>query len=118
MTVFHSGHLFHLLKLSGQPYHGQKTLITVNIFPTIFSGKFSDDFFPTIFFDTDHIIRRAKRRSATFLKAPEPKTHPRATLLWRPESHAPTREGSWPTFRCRASSSRLVRRYLVLLSLH
>ena len=32
--------------------------------------------------DTDHIIRSAKRRFATFLKAPEPKTDPRA-------SHAP-----------------------------
>ena len=74
MTVFHSDHLFHLPKLSGQPYRGQKTLIIVNIFPAIFS-------------DTDHIIRSAKRRSATFLKAPEPKTDPRA-------SHAPFFFGS------------------------
>ena len=64
--MFHSGHLFHLPKLSGQSYRGQKTLITVNIFSAIFSN-------------TDHIIRSAKRISATFLKAPEPKTDPRAS---------------------------------------
>ncbi|RVW26749.1 hypothetical protein CK203_108380 [Vitis vinifera] len=56
MTVFHSGHLFHLPKLSGA----------------------------------------AKRRSATFLKAPKPKNHhaaSHATLLRRLESHALAREG-------------------------
>ena len=73
--MFHSGHLFHLPKLSDQPYRGQKTLITVNTFPATF-------FFRRYFSDTNHIIRSAKRRSATFLKAPEPKTHPCA-------SHAP-----------------------------
>ncbi|RVW15230.1 Retrovirus-related Pol polyprotein from transposon RE1 [Vitis vinifera] len=45
----------------------------------------------TIFSDTDHIIRSAKRRSATFLKAPEPKIDPRAVFLWQPESHTPAR---------------------------
>ena len=70
MTVFHSGHLFHLPKHSGQPYRGQKTLITVNIFSAIF---FDDSCFPTIFSDTNHIIKSAKRRSATFFKALEPK---------------------------------------------
>ena len=101
MIVFHSGHLFHLSKSSDQSYRGQKTLITINIFPTIFS-------------DTDHIIWSA---IATFLEAPEPKTGPRAVLLRRPESHAPAHEGAWPTFWCRASTSRLVRRRLALLSL-
>ena len=52
MTVFHSGHLFHLPKLSGQPCHGQKTLIIVKIFPTIFSGDFSYDFFFQRYFPT------------------------------------------------------------------
>ena len=46
-------------------------------------------FFLAAFPDTDHIIRSAKRRSTTFLNAPEPKTLPRAILLRRPESHAP-----------------------------
>ena len=118
MTVFHSGHLFHLPKLSGQPYCGQKTLITVNIFPAIFSGDFSATFFPAIFFNTDHIIRSAKRRSETFLKASEPKTDPRAFFLRGPKSHASAREGAWPTFWCRVSTCRLVRRRLALLSLH
>ena len=104
MTVFHSGHLFHLPKLSSQPYRGQKTLITINIFPTIF-------------FDIDHIIWSAKKRSATFLKELEPKTDPRAAFLRRPESHTLAREGGWPTFWCRASTNRLVQRYLALLSL-
>ena len=36
MTVFHSGHLSHLLKLSDQPYRHQKTLT---------AGDFSGDFF-------------------------------------------------------------------------
>ncbi|RVW99738.1 hypothetical protein CK203_029151 [Vitis vinifera] len=93
MTVFHFGHLLHLPKLCGQPYRGQKTLITVNIFPTIFSKDF---FSPAIFSNTDHIIRSAKRRSATFLKAPEPKTDPRA-------SHAPFFSGSLNPMRRRVA---------------
>ena len=114
MTVFYFGHLFHLPKLSDQPYRGQKTLITINIFP-------ANIFFPTIFSDTDHMIRKAKRRFATFLKAPEPKSRstrlPLVVFLRQPESHTPVREGAWPTFWCRASTSRLVRRRLALLSL-
>ena len=100
MTVFHSG---------------QKTLIRVNIFP--FFRRYFPETFPAISSDTNHIIRSAKRRSATFLKAPEPNTHPRATLFRRPKSHASAREGAWPTFQCQASSNRLVRRRLALLSL-
>ena len=53
----------------------------------IFSGDFSMTFFPAIFFDTDHIIRSAKRRSTTFLRALEPKIYP-------PASHAPFFFGS------------------------
>ena len=79
---------------------------------TFFRRLFSDDIF-----DTDHIIRSAKRRSTIFLKAPEPKTDPRTIFLRRPKSHAPMHEGAWPTFWCRASTSRLVRRRLALLSL-
>ncbi|RVW74545.1 Retrovirus-related Pol polyprotein from transposon TNT 1-94 [Vitis vinifera] len=98
VTVFHSGHLFHLPKLSGQPYCGQKTLITVNIFPVIFS----DDFSPAIFSDTDHIIRSAKRnlqlfskhRSQTPIHAP-----PHTVILQRPESTRRRVRATWPTFR-------------------
>ena len=56
-----------------------------------FSGDF---FFSVIFSDTDHIIRSAKRRSATFLKAPEPKTDPRT-------SHTPFFSGGLNPTRCR-----------------
>ena len=45
----------------------------------IFQKLFRQLFFQTIFSDTDHIIRSAKRRSATFVKALEPKTDPRAS---------------------------------------
>ena len=60
VTVFHSDHLSHLLKLSDQPYRRQKTLT---------AGDFSD---------TDHTIRCARRRSSSFVKAPEGDSHPRA----------------------------------------
>ncbi|RVW16568.1 Retrovirus-related Pol polyprotein from transposon TNT 1-94 [Vitis vinifera] len=70
MTVFHSGHLSHLLKLSDQPYRRQKTLT---------AGDFSGDLFPAkSFSDTDHTIRSARRRSSSFLKAPEGDSQPRA----------------------------------------
>ena len=48
----------------------------------IFRRLFWQLFLPAIFSDIDHIIRSTKRRSATFLKAPKPKTDLRA-------SHAP-----------------------------
>ncbi|RVW84336.1 hypothetical protein CK203_036608 [Vitis vinifera] len=94
LTVFHSGHLFHFPKLSGQPYRGQKTLITVTFF-----RRYFPETFPATFSDTDHIIRSAKRRSATFLKAPEPKTITRlpcAVFLRQPESHAPRARACGP----------------------
>ena len=73
---------------SENPYHRQH-----------FSGDiFRRLFFPTIFSNTDYIIRSAKRRFATFLNAPEPTRLPRAVFLRRHESHAPGREGTWPTF--------------------
>ena len=70
MAVFHSGHLSHLLKLSDQPYHRQKTLT---------ADDFSGDFFPAkSFSDTDHTIRCARRRSSSFVKALEGDSQPRA----------------------------------------
>ncbi|RVW65211.1 Retrovirus-related Pol polyprotein from transposon RE1 [Vitis vinifera] len=83
-----------------------------------FTGDFSGEFFPpATFSDINHIIKSAKRRSATFLIAPEPKTHPRATLLWRPESQAPGVRAHGPLSRCQASFSKLVWHCLALLSL-
>ena len=70
MTLFHSGHLSHLLKLSNQPYRRQKTLTVDN---------FSGDLFPAKFFsDTDHIIRCARKRSSSFVKAPKGEYRSRA----------------------------------------
>ena len=117
MTVFHFGHIFHLPKLSNQSYCGQKTLITVNIFPTIFSKDFfSRRYFPTP--TTSSGAQRgdlqlfSKHRSQKPIHAP-----PTCRFLRRLESHAPACEGVWPTFWCRASTSRLVRCRLALLSL-
>ncbi|RVW47784.1 hypothetical protein CK203_091742 [Vitis vinifera] len=72
VTVFHSGHLPHLPILSGQSDRRQTT--AGELFRRIFPANFSGD----VFFDTDHTKRSAWRRSPTFVKAPEPKSHPRA----------------------------------------
>ena len=101
VIVFHSDHPSHLLKFSDQPYRRQKTLIVVR------KPSLSATFPATSFSNTDHTIRCARRRSSSFLKAPEGESHPRAFLLRRPESHAPAREGAWSTFRPRASTSSL-----------
>ncbi|RVW31623.1 Retrovirus-related Pol polyprotein from transposon RE1 [Vitis vinifera] len=69
VTVFHSGHLSHLLKLTDQPYRRQKTLTV---------GDFSSDLFPAkSFSDTDYTIRCTRRRSSSFLKAPKGDSQPR-----------------------------------------
>ena len=94
VTVFHSGHPSHLLKLPINPHRRRKTLI-------------AGDFPAKSFSDTDHTIRCAKRRSSTFLKAPEEESQPRVSLLRRPKSQAPAREGAWGTFRPHISTSSL-----------
>ena len=109
VTVFHSGHLSHLLKLTDQPYRRQKTLTV---------GDFSSDLFPAkSFSDTDHTIKCARKRSSSFVKAPEGDSQPRVFLLQRPESHALAREGAWSIFRPRASTSILTWRRLATLLL-
>ncbi|RVW71746.1 hypothetical protein CK203_057089 [Vitis vinifera] len=59
-------------KASDQPYRRQKTLT---------AGDLSGDIFRRLpaksFSDTDHAIRCARRRSSTFLKAPEEESQPR-----------------------------------------
>ena len=68
VIVFHSDHPSHLLKLSDQQYRRQKTLT---------AGDFSDDIFlAKSFSDTDHTIWCIKRRSSSFLKAPEGDSQP------------------------------------------
>ena len=99
VTVFHSGHPSHLLKLSDQPYRRQKTLT---------AGDFSSE---VLFRHRPyHQVRKEEifkfcqstggRISAT--------RQPHAFLLQRPESHVLVREGAWSTFRPRASTSSLV----------
>ena len=73
VTVFHSGHLPHLPILSGQLDRRQKTLTAGKIFLQTFPANFP----ATSFSDTDHTRRNAWKRSPTFVKAPEPKDHPR-----------------------------------------
>ena len=92
VTVFHSDHPSHLLKLPINPHRRRP-------FPVTFPAK--------SFSNTDHTIRCARRRSLTFLKAPDEESQPRASLLRRPESHVPAREGAWGIFRPRASTSSL-----------
>ncbi|RVW63729.1 Retrovirus-related Pol polyprotein from transposon TNT 1-94 [Vitis vinifera] len=80
VTVFHSGHLPHLPILSGQSDRRKKTLT---------AGKFSGELPATYFSDIDHTRRSAWRRSPTFVKAPEPKSYPRAIFRPATASHAP-----------------------------
>ena len=86
VIVFHSGHLPHLSILSDQLDRRQKRLTVGELFPRTFSAK--------SFSDTDHTKRSAWRRSPTFVKAPEPKDHPRAIFRPATESHTPAREGA------------------------
>ena len=83
VTVFHFGHLSHLLKLSDQPYRCQKPLTAIRkpllpsenprrrrLFQRLFPAK--------SFSDTNHTIRCARRRSSSFVEAPERDSQPRA----------------------------------------
>ena len=72
VIVFHSGHLPHLLKLSGQPQRRQKTLTVVKK-PSPLAT-----FFGEVLSDTDHTIRCARRRSSSFVKASEGESQSRA----------------------------------------
>ena len=98
VTMFHSGHPSHLLKLSDQPYRCQKTLT---------AGEFSGDVLfrhrPYHQVHKEEIFKFSQstgvRISAT--------CRPCAFLLRRPESHALAHEGAWSTFRPRTSTSSL-----------
>ena len=77
VTVFHSGHLSHLLKLFDQPFRRQKTLTAVRK-PSPQATFSGDLFLAKSFSDTSHTIRCARRRSSSFLKALEGDSHPHA----------------------------------------
>ena len=97
VTVFHFGHPSHLLKLSDQSYHRQKTLTAGD-----FSGEVLFRHRPY------HQVRKEifKFSQSTGGKISATR-QPCVFLLRRPESHAPAREGAWSTFRPRASTSSL-----------
>ena len=100
MTVFHSGHLPHLLKLSGQPYRRQKTLTAVRksspsaTFPMTFSGK--------VLFRHRLYHRVRKEEIFKFCQSTRERISitrwPRTFPLRQPEPHAPAHEGAWSTF--------------------
>ena len=83
MTMFHFGHLFHLLKLSDQPYHRQKTLT---------AGDFSEEVIfrhrPYHQVCKEEIFKFCQSTGGRFSSM----CRPQAFLLRRPEPHAPARE--------------------------
>ena len=102
VTVFHSGHPSHLLKLLDQPYRCQKTLT---------ADDFSGDLFREVLFRhrpyhqvcNEEIFNFSQSTGGRILATRRPHT----SLLRQPKSHAPAREGAWGTFRPRASTSSL-----------
>ena len=112
VTVFHSGHPSHLLKLLDQPYRRQKTLTTDN---------FSGDLFREVLFRHRPYHQVCKEEIFKFSQSTGGRIlatrRPRAFLLRRLEPHAPAREGAWSTFRPRASTSSLSWRRLDTLHL-
>ena len=109
VTVFHSGHLSHLLKLSDQPYRRQKTLI---------AGDFSSDFFRRSPFSTPTIPSSAQGGDLQVLSK-----HRREILSYVPATRVSSlaawtsRAGAWSTFRQHASTSSLAWRCLATLHL-
>ena len=98
VIMFHSGDFPHLLKLSGQPYRRQKTLIAGNFF--------GEDLFrhqPYHQVRKEEIFKFCQSTGGRFLVT----RWPRAFLLQRPKPHTPAREGTWSNFRKRASTSNL-----------
>ena len=103
VTVFHSGHLPHLLKLSDQPYHRQKTLTPYHrqspfLTPTIPSSAQGENL---------QVLSKHRRENLSHV----PTTHVSSPAAWT--SHA----SAWSTFRQRASTSNLAWRRLATLHL-
>ena len=86
MTVFHSGHLPHLLKLSSQPYRCQKTLT---------AGDFSGNSFWRSPFPHRPYHQVCKEEFFKFYQSTRGRIsvtcRPRTFLLRRPEPHTPAR---------------------------
>ena len=98
VTVFHSGYPSHLLKLPINPHRRRKTLT---------AGEFSGE----VLFQHRPYHQVRKEEIFNFSQSTGgriPTTRrPRASLLWRPESHTPAHERAWGIFRPRASTSSL-----------
>ena len=90
VTVFHFGHLSHLLKLSNQPYRRQKTLTAVRkpsppaTFPVTFSGEVLFRHQPYHQVHKEEIFKFCRSTGERFSAT----RRPRAFLLRRPEPHA------------------------------
>ena len=82
MTVFHSDHLFHLLKLSDQPYRRQKTLTAGD-----FSGEVIFRHRPYHQVCKEEIFKFCQSTGGRFSIT----CRPRAFLLRWPKPHASTR---------------------------
>ncbi|RVW34424.1 hypothetical protein CK203_081407 [Vitis vinifera] len=98
VTMFHSGHLSHLLKLTDQPYRRKKTLTADD-----FSGEVLFRHRPYHQVRKEEIFKFSQSTGGRFSAT----RRPRAFLLRGPKPHAPAREGAWSTFRPRASTSSL-----------
>ena len=98
VTVFYSGHLPNLLKLSGQPYRCKKTLT---------AGDFSDE----VLFRHQPYHQVRKEEIFKFCQSTGGRIsvmrRPRVFLLRWPETHTPAHEDAWITFRQCASTSSL-----------
>ena len=119
MTVFHSSHFPHLLKLSGQPYRRQKTLTIVrkpsplSTFPGDFSGEVLFRHRPYHQVRKKEIFKFCQGIGGRFLVT----RRQLAFLLRWPEPHAPAHEGTWSTFQQRDATSSFAWRHLATLHL-
>ena len=98
VTVFHSGHPSHLLKLPINPHRRRKTLTASD-----FSGEVLFQHRPYHQVREEEIFNFSQSTEERILAT----RRPRASLCRRLESQAPAREGAWGTFRPRASTSNL-----------
>ena len=109
VTVFHSGHLSHLLKLPINPHRRRKTLT-------------AGDFSGVVLFQHRPYHQVRKEEIFNFSQSTEERIlatrRPRASLCRRLESQAPAREGAWGTFQPRTSTcGRLATLHLLLCHL-
>ena len=92
VTVFHSNHLPHLLKLSGQPYRRQKTLTAGNFFQRLFrQSPFPTPTIPSGAQGGDLQVLSKHRKENLSRGRISVTRQPRAFLLRRPEPQSSAR---------------------------